>query len=130
MWLLVFFAAVALLMAAIGLYGVISYSVTQRTQEIGVRMAFGADRRSVVGLVLRQGAALTLAGVVAGAAGSAALNRLLASQLYNVSPFDAGTFAAMVGILAATALVATLHPGPHGQPRRSAGGAEIRVESP
>ena len=109
-WLLVFFAAVALLMAAIGLYGVISYSVTQRTQEIGVRMAMGADRRSVVGLVLRQGAALTLAGVLAGAAGSAALSRLMASQLYNVSPFDAGTLAAMVGILTATALVATYIP--------------------
>jgi predicted permease len=109
-WLLVFFAAVALLMAALGLYGVISYSVTQRTQELGVRMALGADRRSIVGLVLRQGAALALTGIVSGAAGSAALNRLLASQLYNVSPFDAGTFAAMVGVLVATALIATYLP--------------------
>jgi len=109
-WLLVFFAAVALLMAALGLYGVISYSVTQRTQEIGVRIALGADRRSVVGLVLRQGAGLTVAGIVIGAAGSVALNRLLASQLYNVSPFDAGTFAAMVGVLTATAFVATYIP--------------------
>ena len=109
-WLLVFFAAVALLMAALGLYGVISYSVTQRTQEIGVRMALGANRRSVVGLVLRQGAILALAGVVIGSAGSAALNRVLASQLFNVSPFDAGTFAVMIALLLATTTAATFIP--------------------
>jgi len=109
-WLLIFFAAIALLMAALGLYGVISYSVTQRTQEIGVRMALGADRQSVVRLVLRQGATLALFGITVGAAGSAALNRLLASQLYNVSPFDPVTFAAMIAVLAATAFAATYIP--------------------
>lgn len=109
-WLLIFFSAIALFMAALGLYGVISYSVTQRTQEIGVRMALGADRRSVVGLVLRQGAMLALVGIAIGAAGSAAVNRLLASQLYNVSPFDASTFVAMIGVLMATAFVATYIP--------------------
>lgn len=109
-WLLVFFAAVALFMAALGLYGVISYSVTQRTREIGVRMALGADRRSVVALVLRQGALLALVGIVIGAAGAAAVNRLLASQLYDVSPFDPTTFATMVSVLTATAFVATYIP--------------------
>jgi predicted permease len=109
-WLLVFFAAVALLMAALGLYGVISYSVGQRTQEIGVRVALGADRRSVVGLVLRQGAVLAVAGVAIGAACSSALNRVLASQLYNVSPFDVGAFAVTIALLLATAFVATFIP--------------------
>ncbi len=109
-WLLSFFAAVALLMAAIGLYGVVSYSVAQRTQEIGVRIALGADARSVVGLVLRQGAALALSGAAIGAAGSVALNRLLASQLYDVSPFDPATFLFVAGVLMVTAVVAAYIP--------------------
>jgi predicted permease len=109
-WLLSFFAAVALLMAALGLYGIVSYSVAQRTQEIGVRIALGADVRSVVGLVLRQGAGLALVGVAIGAAGSIALSRLLSSQLYNVSPFDPATFLVMVGVLLATAVVAAYIP--------------------
>jgi predicted permease len=109
-WLLGFFAAVALLMAALGLYGVVSYSVAQRTQEIGVRMALGADARSVVGLVLRQGATLALSGVAIGAAGSVALSRLLASQLYNVSPFDPLTFVGMVAVLMLTAFAASFIP--------------------
>jgi macrolide transport system ATP-binding/permease protein len=109
-WLLVFFAAVALFMAALGLYGVVSYSVTQRTQEIGVRMALGADRRAVIGLVLRQGGVLSLVGVVVGAGGSAAVNRLLASQLYGVGPFDPVTFSAIVVVLVVTGLAATYVP--------------------
>jgi predicted permease len=108
--LLIFFAGVALLMAAIGLYGVISYSVLQRTQEIGVRMALGADRRSVVGLVLRQGTGLALLGIVVGGAASAGLNRLLASQLFDVSPFDPLTFVGMVAVLMLTAFAASFIP--------------------
>jgi predicted permease len=108
--LLIFFAGVALLMAALGLYGVISYSVLQRTQEIGVRMALGAGRRSVVGLVLQQGTALALVGIVAGGAASAGLNRLLASQLFGVSPFDPLTFAGMVVVLMLTAFAASFIP--------------------
>jgi putative ABC transport system permease protein len=108
--LLIFFAGVALLMAALGLYGVISYSVLQRTQEIGVRMALGAGRRSVVGLVLRQGTALALIGIVAGSAASAGLSRLLASQLFDVSPFDPLTFAGMVAVLMLTAFAASFIP--------------------
>jgi predicted permease len=109
-WLLVFFAAVALLMAALGLYGVISYSVAQRTQEIGLRMALGADRQSVVGLILRQGSALAAAGIAIGAAGSAGVNRALASQLFNVSPFDPVIFASMVAVLMLTAFAASFVP--------------------
>jgi predicted permease len=108
--LLIFFAGVALLMAALGLYGVISYSVLQRTREIGVRMALGAGRRSVVGLVLRQGTAMALVGIVAGGAASAGLNRLLASQLFDVSPFDPVTFAGMVAVLMLTAFAASFIP--------------------
>jgi predicted permease len=108
--LLMFFAAVALTMAALGLYGVISYSIVQRTQEIGLRMALGASRASVVGLVLRQGTILAVAGIALGAAASAGLSRLLANQLYNVSPFDLPTFAAMIVVLMSTALVASFVP--------------------
>ena len=108
--LLLFFAAVALVMAALGLYGVVSYSVVQRTQEIGVRMALGAGRGSVIGLVLRHGTLLAGAGGVVGALASAGLNRLLASQLLNVSPFDPLTFLAMVAVLLATVSVASFIP--------------------
>ncbi len=108
--MLVFFSAMALLLAALGLYGVISHSVAQRTQEIGVRMALGADRRSVLWLVLREGATLAGAGVVVGAVGSAVVARLIASQLFTVSPFDPTTFIGMVVLLLATAIVATWLP--------------------
>ena len=108
--LLLFFSAVALVMAALGLYGVVSYSVVQRTQEIGVRMALGAGRRAVVGMVLQQGGVLTAAGVGIGAAAAAGLSRLLASQLFDVSPFDPATFAGMIVVLMLTALVASFVP--------------------
>jgi len=108
--LLLFFAAVALVMAAVGLYGVISYSVAQRTQEIGVRMALGAGRGSVIGLVLRQGTMLAGIGIVLGAAASAGLSRLLASQLFDVSPFDPATFVEMVVVLLLTAFAASFVP--------------------
>jgi predicted permease len=108
--LLLFFAAVALTMAALGLYGVISYSVAQRTQEIGIRMALGAGRGSVIGLVLRQGTVLACVGTVLGALASAGLSRLLASQLFDVSPFDPATFAGMVAVLLVTAFAASFVP--------------------
>src|SRR5262249_8607991 len=86
--LLGFFAAAALFLAALGLYGVISYSVARRTQEIGVRMALGADRASLLGLVVGQGLRLAAAGMAAGLILTAVLGRMLESQFFGVSPFD------------------------------------------
>jgi predicted permease len=107
---LMFFSAVAVLMAALGLYGVISYSVAQRTQEIGIRMAIGADRRSVLGLVLFQGMGLAAVGVAAGGLLAAACGRMLTAQLYEVSPLDPLTFAGVIVVLMATAAAATWLP--------------------
>ncbi|HEY3381911.1 MAG TPA: ABC transporter permease [Vicinamibacterales bacterium] len=107
---LIAFALVALLMAALGLYGVVSYAVARRTQEIGLRMALGADRASVLKLVLGQGLGLAGAGIAAGAAGAAVISALLANQLYHVSPFDPVTFGGMIVVLMATAALATYIP--------------------
>jgi putative ABC transport system permease protein len=100
------FAASALLLALVGIYGVIAYSVAQRTHEIGVRMALGAQRREIVRMVLRQGLAITSAGILMGLAAAFALTRVVASLLYDVAPTDPATFIAVVGVLAATALAA------------------------
>jgi predicted permease len=108
--LLSFFAVVALLMSALGVYGVISYSVSQRTQEIGVRMALGAQRREVLSLVVGQGMRLAVVGALLGLATSIGLSRLLRSEPFAVSPFDPLTFAAMATILIGTALLASLVP--------------------
>jgi ABC-type antimicrobial peptide transport system permease subunit len=110
LWLLGFFATVALVLAAAGLYGVISYLVAQRTREIGVRIALGAQNRDVMGLVLRQAAVLAGFGVVLGLAGALASTRVLESLLYGVSARDPLTFAALAALLAAVALVASWLP--------------------
>jgi ABC-type antimicrobial peptide transport system permease subunit len=104
------FAGVALVMASIGLYGVISYLVGQRTHEIGIRMALGAPRGSVLGLVLRNGMSLALAGVVVGVGAALVLTRLMASLLYGVSPSDPLTFTIISLILTGVALVACFIP--------------------
>jgi predicted permease len=104
------FAALAMLLAAIGIYGVVSYSVAQRTQEIGIRLALGAERRSVFRMVLGQALRLAAAGVVAGVAAAAVLARLVSSQLFQTSEFDPVTFAAVAGILVAVALAASYIP--------------------
>lgn len=104
------FAAVALTLAASGLYGVIYYLVTQRTREIGIRVALGADKARVVWLVLSQGALLVGTGISVGVAGALALSRLLGAMLYGVSAHDPVTFASVPILLALVALVATLIP--------------------
>ena len=108
--LLAVFAAVALLLASVGLYGVLAFSVAQRTREIGIRMALGAQTRDVLRLVLRQGLALSLLGIVAGVGVSLAGTRVLAGFLYGVAPTDPATFASVALVLVAVALVACLVP--------------------
>jgi predicted permease len=98
--LLGLFAALALLLAAIGTYGVLSYSVSERRKELGIHMALGATRRMVLGMVLGQGAKLTIAGLVVGVAAALVLTRLLQTQLFNVKPTDPGTIAAVVAFIA------------------------------
>jgi predicted permease len=104
------FAATALLLSALGLYGVISYSVAQRTQEIGVRMALGAQAGEVLSLVLRGATGLALAGVAIGLVASYALARALQSQLFEVSPFDPLTFAWTAAVLVLVSLLASYLP--------------------
>jgi putative ABC transport system permease protein len=104
------FSGIALLLASIGIYGVMSYSVAQRGREIGIRMALGAERGRVLALVVGQGMALAGLGVGIGLLGALALTRLLGSQLYSVTPTDPGTFAAVAALLTSIALAATLPP--------------------
>ncbi|MDP2997959.1 MAG: ABC transporter permease [Bryobacterales bacterium] len=104
------FAGVALVLAGVGLYSVLAYSVSLRTREIGVRVALGADPRSVARLVVRQGLALTLIGVGVGLAGAFALTRLMASLVFGVSATDPYTFAAVALLLIAVAVAASYLP--------------------
>ena len=104
------FAAFALLLAAVGVYGVISYLVTQSTHDIGVRVALGAQRGDILGLVVRQGMLLAAVGIVAGLIGSVALTRVMASLLFGVSATDAVTFGSVAAILAAVVCAATVIP--------------------
>ena len=104
------FAALALVLAGIGIYGVISYIVGQRTHEIGIRMALGAQRSHVLKIVLGQGARLALLGVVIGLAAAAGLTRLMGTILYGVSATDPLTFAAVAMVLTLIALAACYIP--------------------
>jgi len=104
------FAVLGLVLASVGLYGVIAYSVAQRRREVGIRMALGARRRQVVGLVLRQGVALAVAGLVLGLPLAYGLGRLLSGALYGVSAFEPLPFLAVAALLLAVALLATWLP--------------------
>ena len=104
------FAAVALALAVIGLYGVMAYSVAQRTREIGVRVALGAERRDVMRLVLRRSLLLTAAGIALGVAFAAGLTRYLESMLFGLRPLDAATFAGVAAMFAAAATLASYVP--------------------
>jgi putative ABC transport system permease protein len=114
--LLLMFALVALLLGAVGIYGVIAYGVAQRRGEIGIRMALGASAGSVVGMIVRSGAALALFGVIAGVALAALLTRLVGALVYGIEPLDLPTFAAVPLVLGTVALAATWLPA-----RRAAG---------
>src|SRR5437868_568701 len=113
MFVLGIFAAIALALTAVGIYGVIAYSVAQRTHEIGIRMALGAQRGNVLGLVLGQGTRLTLVGVGIGIVAALGLTQLMTSLLYGTSATDPLTFLAVILILAAVAFLATFVPARH-----------------
>ncbi len=110
MFLLGIFSATALILAIVGIYGVIAYSVAQRTQELGIRVALGASRDDILRLVIGHGMALTVSGILIGLAGSLALTRVMASLLYQTSVTDALTFAASAAMFMAVALVASYLP--------------------
>jgi ABC-type antimicrobial peptide transport system permease subunit len=109
-WLLAVFAGLSLVLSVIGIYGVMAYAVSQRTRELGIRMALGASRGEVLRLVVTQGLRLTLMGVAFGLAASLAVTRLIASLLYSVSPTDVVTFTVVPFVLAAAALLASYLP--------------------
>jgi putative ABC transport system permease protein len=108
--LLGIFAAVAVALTAIGIYGVMAYSVNQRRRELGIRMALGASRADVLRLVVGQGLRLTLMGVTFGLVASFAASRLIATMLFDVSPTDVVTFVAVPALLACAALGASYLP--------------------
>lgn len=110
MMLLAIFAGIALLLAAIGIYGLISYSVEQRMQEIGIRVALGADRGDVLRLIVWQGMKLAAIGIVLGLAGAYGVTRLLASLLFGVKATDPATFGGVAAIVAVVALAASFAP--------------------
>jgi putative ABC transport system permease protein len=110
MLVLTIFGCSALILAAIGIYGLLAYSVQQRTREIGIRIALGANPREVCNMVLREGSVLTLIGILLGVAAGLALTRLMTSLLYGVKPWDPVAFGAVVAVLGAVAIIAAYIP--------------------
>ena len=128
MALFTFFGGLGLALAAIGIFGVLSYSVARRTREIGVRMASGADRSHILGLMMAMGGRLVLTGLALGLAGSLLLGRYLQTQVFSVPVTDPVAIAGAVTLLAATAFVACLAPaaGRHGWSRSQRSGRTER----
>jgi putative ABC transport system permease protein len=110
MSLLTLFGGIGLALSAVGIYGVMAYSVSQRTREIGIRMALGAQMKDVLRMVIGQGMKLTLLGVVIGLAGSFAVTRLLKTLLFGVQPNDLTTFVIVSVVLVVVALLASYLP--------------------
>jgi putative ABC transport system permease protein len=110
MLLLAVFAGVAMVLAAIGIYGVISYSVTQRTREIGIRMALGAQKTQMLGMVLRQSLTLVLIGIVFGFLVALGATRVMATLLYGVGANDLSTYAVVIFLLSTAAVLASYFP--------------------
>jgi putative ABC transport system permease protein len=110
MLLLGLFALVAMILATIGIYGVIAYTVAQRTKEIGIRMALGAQKVDMLTMILRQSFAVIGIGLLAGIVGAFAMTRLMSSLLYGVSPNDVSIYALVTIVLSTAALVATWFP--------------------
>ena len=110
MWLLVAFAGLAALLAAVGIYGVMAYSVTERTHEIGVRMALGAGSTDMLRMVMLDGAKVTAAGIIAGLAAAFAFTRVMSTLLYKVSAADPITFAGISALIVCVSLVASYIP--------------------
>jgi len=104
------FAVVALFLAAIGLYGVLAYQVSQRTKEIGIRMALGSDSKRVFGLIVKEGMTLMAAGFVGGVVGAFAIRRTMAAQLYAVGPMDPLVLSIVAAALAVVAFLACMLP--------------------
>ena len=105
------FAALALVLAAVGIYGVMSYSVAQRTREIGIRMALGAQRSDVLKMTVKQGLKLVVTGVAIGLVAAFVLTRVMASLLFGVSATDPVTFVSISLVLMSVAMLGQLHPG-------------------
>jgi ABC-type antimicrobial peptide transport system permease subunit len=110
MMLAVAFGAVALFLAAVGIYGVLAYQVTQRTREMGIRMALGSNAGGIFRLVIQEGALLVVVGFVLGLIGAVALRTSIASQLYDVQPLDPLVLGSVAGLLGAVALFACAVP--------------------
>ena len=128
MLLLGAFAGLALLLAVVGIYSVMSYAVSRRTNEIGIRVALGASRSDVLLLVLRQGLLLALIGAAIGIVGALALSRLMASELYGVRPTDPLTFVAVAALLVIVSLAASYFPARRAMRVDPDGCAALRIE--